>query len=64
MNIINIIRDMCIKYPAFSKKDSEIQVVPYNENTIYFFFKNREFKYDTTVGVLQMLYSGTIENLK
>lgn len=64
MNIINIIRDMCMKYPAFARKDAEIQVVPWGENTIYFFYRDREFKYDTTVGILQMLYSGTIENLK
>ena len=64
MNIINIIRDMCMKYPAFTKKDAEIQVVPCGENAICFFYKGKEFKYDITVGILQMLYGGTIENLK
>ena len=61
MNIIEILKNMCSKYPAFTKGDEKVQVVPFSDTAIMFFYKGREFMYDTEVGIIQMLYSGTIE---
>jgi len=61
MDIIKILKDMCTNYPAFAKGDDKVQVVPFSDTAIMFFYKGREFMYDMEVGIIQMLYSGTIE---
>lgn len=63
MDIIKILKDMCRNYPAFTKGDDKVQVVPFSNTAIMFFYKGREFMYDTEVGIIQMLYSGTIEKI-
>ena len=43
MDIIKILKDMCSKYPAFTKGDGKVQVVPFSDTAIMFFYKGREF---------------------
>jgi len=61
MDVIKILKDMCVNYPAFTRGDEKVQVVRFSDTAIMFFYKGREFMYDTEVGIIQMLYSGTIE---
>ena len=64
MDITNIINDMCKNYPSFKKKDADIQILPYSETGIFFFYKDREFFYTTQEGgVLMILYNGTIQSV-
>jgi len=63
MDIVNILKDLCEKYPSFATKDEDVQVVPYTPTSIFFFYKDREFFYDVELGVLQILYKGTIQSV-
>lgn len=61
MNIIKILKDMCSNYPAFTKGNEKVQVVPFSNTAIMFFYRGREFMYNMEDGIIQMLYNGTIE---
>ena len=60
-DIVEIVTDLCNNYPIFL--DGKAQCLRSEETSIFMYYKGREFHYDMELGILQILYCGTIASI-